>query len=70
MLVIISIFLVILGIYFGIGILFAFYFFIKGAAKIDPLIKESSWKVRLLLLPGTLITWPFLSYKLLTSKSV
>ncbi len=57
-------------IYFGIGVLFGIYFFIKGAAKIDSLISESKWTVRLLLVPGAIGLWPILLIKILkTSKS-
>lgn len=50
-------------IYFLIGILFSLYFFIRGAAKIDPIIKDSKWTVRLLLLFGAMATWPLLIKK-------
>ncbi|NQY06159.1 MAG: hypothetical protein HRT68_08255 [Flavobacteriaceae bacterium] len=65
MLLVIKILLISMVIYFGIGLLFSIYFFLKGAAKIDPLIKDSSWKVRLLLMPGAMITWVFLFAKLM-----
>ncbi|MFD2587644.1 hypothetical protein ACFSQJ_11925 [Croceitalea marina] len=67
--IIISIFLAVLGIYFSIGLLFGLYFVFAGAVKIDPLLKESKKKVRLLLLPGTIATWPFLMGKLLKSRT-
>ena len=56
-------------IYFVVGLLFGIYFFFKGAAQIDPLILESKWTVRLLLVPGAIATWPFLIPKLLKTKS-
>jgi hypothetical protein len=65
MLVLIHIVLVILAIYFGIGLCFGIYFVIAGAAKIDPLIKESKFNVRFLLAPGSVVTWPILMLRLL-----
>ena len=56
-------------IYFVVGLCFGVYFFLKGAGKIDSLIKESKWTVRLLLLPGAIVTWPLLLSKLLISKN-
>ncbi len=64
----INIFMMVLAGYFGIGLLFAIYFIAQGAAKIDPLIKDSKFSVRLLLAPGAIATWPFLLGKLLKSK--
>lgn len=57
--------MVILGTYFGIGALFSIYFVIDGASRLDPLIKESKFTIRLLLAPGALATWPFLLLKLI-----
>ena len=65
---IIIIFLSILGTYFTIGLLFGIYFLFKGATKIDPLLADSKKKVRLLLFPGAIATWPFLISKAFKSK--
>ena len=65
---IINTFLLVLGLYFGLGLLFGLYFLFVGATKIDPLLKESKKIVRLLLLPGTMATWPFLLGKLFKTK--
>ena len=70
MLLVINIFLAILGSYFSIGLLFGLYFLFKGAPKIDPLMADSKKKVRVLLFPGIVITWPFLISKLFKSKTV
>jgi hypothetical protein len=65
---IITIFLAILGIYFVIGFIFGLYFLIKGASQIDPLMADTKKKVRFLLFPGVIATWPFLIGKLFKSK--
>lgn len=59
-----------LGIYFLIGLLFGLYFIFKGAAKIDPHMQNTKKKVRILLFPGVIATWPFLIMKLFKSKAV
>ncbi len=69
MLTIINILLSCLGIYFLIGLLFGVYFLFIGATKIDPLMQDTKKKVRVLLLPGVIATWPFLIGKLLKSKT-
>ena len=66
----INIFLGILGLYFSIGLLFALYFIFKGATKIDPLMRDTKKRVRILLFPGVIATWPFLIGKLFKSKTV
>ena len=65
---IIDIFMIVLGTYFGLGLLFAIYFVIKGASRIDPIIRDSKFTVRLLLAPGAIATWPFLLRKLWTQQ--
>ena len=67
---IINIFLSILGVYFLIGLLFGLYFLFKGATRIDPLMQDTKKKVRVLLLPGVIATWPFLIGRLFKSKTV
>lgn len=62
---VINVFLLILGLYLAIGLVFGLYFFAAGAQKIDPAIKESKWTVRLLLLPGAIAMWAVLFPKLL-----
>jgi hypothetical protein len=67
---IITIFLTILGVYFALGLLFGLYFLLKGANKIDPSMQNTKKKVRFLLLPGVIATWPFLIERLFKSKTV
>ena len=66
---IITIFLGVLGIYSVIGVLFALYFALFGARKMDPFMKETKKSVRLLLFPGVAATWPFLLKKIFISKT-
>ena len=62
---IISIFLIVLGLYFGLGLLFALYVVFLGATKLDPLMQETRKLVRLLVFPGIVATWPVLLSKLI-----
>ncbi|NER14607.1 hypothetical protein GWK08_14220 [Leptobacterium flavescens] len=68
MIAVIDVFITVLAAYFGIGVLFGIYFFLAGARRIDPLIEDSKWTVRLLLLPGAIATWIFLLPKLFKNK--
>lgn len=70
MLLFINILLIFIAIYFGIGFLFAIYFFLKGAEKMDPLIVDSNWTVRLLLIPGAIVTWILLVPQLFQKKPI
>lgn len=69
MLFAIKILLALLALYFILGILFGLYFLFIGATKIDPLLAQSKKKLRVLLLPGIIITWPFFFLKLIQNKS-
>lgn len=66
----INIFLTILGTYFSVGLLFGLYFIFKGAIKIDPLMQDTKKKVRFLLFPGIVATWPFFIGRSFNSKTV
>ena len=67
--IVINIFLGILGIYFFIGLFFGVFFLFK-ASKIDTIMIDTKKKVRLLLFPGVVATWPFLMTKYFKSKAV
>ncbi len=54
--------------YLLIGLLFAIWFTFRGVAKVDTAMKEASWKVRLLLLPGSMALWPVLLNKYLKTR--
>ncbi len=66
----IQVFLSLFGVYCAIGLLFGIYFFTKGAAKLDELIPESKWTVRLLLIPGAIGLWPVLLVKIIAKSKI
>ena len=53
-------FLIVLGLYLAVGLLFSIPFLLKGAARIDEDAAQGSWGFKLLILPGTLALWPLL----------
>ena len=57
------IFVYLLYIYFGIGLVFMVFFLAKGIEKIDASVKGSSFRFRLLMVPGIVAFWPILLQK-------
>lgn len=54
--------------YLGIGLLFGVWFVFKGVDKIDEQMHGTSWRTRLLLLPGTVGLWVVLLNKWLKTR--
>ena len=52
-----------LGVYLGVGALFALGFAFWGAARIDPAAIGMPIAARLLILPGAAALWPLLLWK-------
>ena len=55
-----------LGLYFGIGFIFACLFISLGVQRIDPAARTMPVRARLLILPGAMLLWPFMAFKWLT----
>ena len=55
-----TVFLTLVGVYLGCGLLFAIPFALVGVKKIDPHAAHGSWGFRLLIIPGTMAFWPML----------
>jgi len=55
------------GIYLVAGFLFAIAFITKGVSKIDESAHGSSWGFKVIIIPGTIIFWPFLLSKWIKS---
>lgn len=55
-----AVFLIALGIYLALGLLFAIPFALIGVKRIDPHAAHGSWGFRLLIIPGTMALWPLL----------
>ena len=53
-------FLDLLGVYAGIGLLFAIAFLTVGISQVDPDSKGSGVGFRLIILPGVAALWPVL----------
>ena len=52
-------------IYVAVGVLFAVYFVVKGAGKVDEVAREGTWGFRVLIFPGVAALWPLLASRLL-----
>ena len=50
-----------LGIYVGLGIVFAIPFVIKGAGRVDEAAREGTRGFRVLIFPGVVAFWPLLA---------
>lgn len=51
--------------YLGIGLLFGLWFVFRSVTQLDTGMEGASWRLRLLLLPGSVALWPILIRKLL-----
>lgn len=45
------------------GVLFALAFLPRGILRVDDRLRESPWRVRLLLMPGVAALWPLFAYR-------
>ncbi len=61
--VFVDLILLIVGLYFAAGFVFAIPFVIKGVTKIDGGAIGSKWGFRLIIIPGTIVFWPLLLKK-------
>lgn len=55
-----AVFLLLLGSYCAVGLVFAGLFVVRGVNRIDPHAAHGSWGFRLLIIPGTMLLWPLL----------
>ena len=58
---IITVLLIVSGIYLACGFVFTIPFVLAGAKRIDPHAAHGSWGFRLLIVPGTIFLWPLLA---------
>ena len=56
------------ALYLVAGVLFAFFFLIKGIQKVDTAAYGSGWGFRLIILPGVITFWPVLLTKWIKVK--
>jgi hypothetical protein len=57
---IVSIILTIIAVYLVAGFLFSILFILKGVTKIDEGAHGATWGFRIIIIPGTIVFWPFL----------
>lgn len=53
-------FLILIGIYLSVGLVFAIGFVCFGAGRVDPHAKAGTWGFRLFIIPGAAALWPLL----------
>jgi hypothetical protein len=66
---IIAVVLMILKIWLLIGLVFGVAFVAVGITRVDTTAQGSSWKLRLILLPGCMVFWPWLGWLWLRGRS-
>ena len=56
------------AVYLGVGLLFAVAFAARWAGRLDPAAAAGTWGFRLLILPGAMLLWPLLLYRVLRTR--
>lgn len=59
----VTIILITAALYLLAGLVFAVPFIWKGVSKIDEGAHGSGWSFRIIIIPGTMVFWPFLLKK-------
>ena len=59
-----------LGVYLGLGLVFAVPFVLRGVERIDPSARGASWGFRVLVLPGSVALWPLLLRRWASGREV
>jgi hypothetical protein len=60
---IVSIILIVVAAYLAAGFVFAIPFILKGITKVDEGAHGATWGFRIIIIPGTIVFWPFLLKK-------
>lgn len=58
--IVLQVLVVAVGVYAAVGVLFAVWFVLRGAGRLDPVARSAPLRVRLLLAPGAIAVWPAL----------
>jgi hypothetical protein len=56
------------AVYLGVGALFAVPFVARWAGRLDPAARAGTLGFRLLIVPGTVLLWPWLVRRLLGAR--
>lgn len=64
----IEVILAIVLFYALVGVVFAFFFVIRGASALDPSAKGGPWGFRVLIFPGSAALWPVLFSKIIRAR--
>ena len=52
-----------LGVHLVFGLVFGLVFLVAGLERVDPASRGSSWRFRLLILPGLALLWPLMALR-------
>lgn len=66
----IDVLLIMVGVYFTIGVLFAFILAAGPIKTIDTVVADSPLRFRLVAIPGMAALWPIMANKLRAAKKV
>jgi len=58
--ILVYVILITVAVYLFAGLVFAIPFILKGVTKIDEGAHGSKWGFRIIIIPGTIVFWPFL----------
>lgn len=61
--IILTVLLIIIAVYLFSGFLFSIPFVVSGVKKIDEGAHGTKWGFRIIIIPGTILFWPFLLKK-------
>ena len=62
--------LILVAIYLLAGLLFVIPFVIKGVNKIDEGTHGATWGFRIIIIPGSIVFWPFLLKKWIKATKI
>ena len=65
MILVIDVFLWSATIYLTLGVFYAVYFYLKGAASLDKGTHGTPWHFKLIIFPGVVLFWSVLFFKTL-----
>lgn len=51
------------GVHLAVGLVFGLVFLVAGLERVDPTARGSSWRFRLLILPGLALLWPLMALR-------
>lgn len=57
-----------ISVYGAVGAAFALFFVFLGLGRVDPHAKEASFGFRLMIIPGVILLWPLVLWRVLVGR--